>query len=132
MPFPVNIRFINEAERKLGVKFPPSYVVHMVKSNGGELVTAMDDAWQLYPIFDTSDKTRLKRTCNDVVRQTMLARKRPQFPPDAVAIGSNGGSDELVFLRNQDAPELLAHEVYWWDHETGELSSVADDFADVR
>ena len=39
MAFPVDIRFINEAERKLGVKFPASFVVRMVRNNGGEVST---------------------------------------------------------------------------------------------
>lgn len=130
MPFSVDTRFINEAERKLGVKFPPSYVIRMAKANGGELVTRFD-CWQLYPIFDTSDKRRLKRTCNDVVRETEGARDRPGFPPDGVAVGSNGGGDLLVFVPQADAPELLGHELYWWDHETGDLIKIADDFGDV-
>jgi hypothetical protein len=131
MPFPVDIKFINEAERKLGVKFPPSYVVRMGKSNGGQW-DGPSGSWQLYPIFDTSDKKRLKRTCNDIVRQTILARDRPDFPPNAVAIGADGGGNELVFIPQPDTPNLLAHDVYAWDHETGELSKIADDFADVQ
>lgn len=130
MSFPVDIKYVNETERKLGVKFPPSYVTRMVKSNGGDVQTP-PDAWLLYPIFDTSDKKRLKRTCNDVVRETKSAKDWPDFPPDAVAIGANGGGDQLVFIPQSDAPELLAHEVYWWDHETGELNKVADDFGDL-
>jgi hypothetical protein len=130
MPFPVDIKYVNETERKLGVKFPPSYVTRMVKSNGGDVQTP-PDAWILYPIFDTSDKKRLKRTCNDVMRETKSANDWPDFPPDAVAIGANGGGDQLVFMPQSDAPELLSHEVYWWDHETGELHKVADDFGDL-
>lgn len=130
MPFPVDIKFINETERKLGVKFPPSYLIRMVKSNGGEVATP-PDVWQLYPIFDTSNKKRLKRTCNDVVRETKSARDWPDFPQDAVAIGSNGGGDQLVFIPQIGSPEMLAHELYWWDHETGQLNKIADDFGDV-
>jgi hypothetical protein len=61
MPFPIDIKYVNETERKLGVKFPPSFVVRMVKNNGGE-VSAPPDAWQLYPFFDTSDRKRLANT----------------------------------------------------------------------
>ena len=130
MPFPIDIKFITDTEGKLGVKFPPSYVVRMVKANGGTLA-APPECWQLYPIFDSSDRTRLKRTCNDVVRETKAARDWPGFPPDAVAIGSNGGGDQLVFVPRVDAPDLLADEVYWWDHETGELNKIGDDVDDV-
>ncbi len=130
MPFPVDIKYITATEQKLGVKFPPSYVTRMVKSNGGEVETP-PDAWSLYPIFDTSDKKRLKRTCNDVVRETAAAKEWPDFPPDAVAIGANGCGDQLVLIPRADAPDLLGSEVYWWDHETGELIKVADDLADL-
>ena len=130
MPFPVDIKYVKETERKMGVKFPPSYVTRIVRANGGEVSTP-PDAWILYPIFDTSDKKRLKRTCNDVARQTKSAKEWPDFPPDAVAIGGNGCGDQLIFIPQPDAPALLAHEVYWWDHETGAIDMVADDFGDL-
>ncbi len=34
MPFPVDIKYVKETEQKLGVKFPASFVIRMVKSNG--------------------------------------------------------------------------------------------------
>jgi hypothetical protein len=37
----------------------------------------------------------------------------------------------LVFIPQGDRPDVLSHEVFWWDHETGEVQSVADDFADL-
>jgi hypothetical protein len=49
-----------------------------------------------------------------------------------VAIGANGGGDHLVLLPQADAPHFLSHEVFWWDHETGEINHVADDFADLK
>jgi hypothetical protein len=130
MPFPIDIKYVNETERKLGVKFPPSFVVRMVNNNGGEVLTP-PDAWQLYPFLDTSDRKRLARTCNDIVRETANAKEWPSFPPQAVAIGGNGCGDQLVLLPQPDAPSCLGHEVYWWDHETGELRKVADDFDEI-
>lgn len=41
----------------------------MKRDNGGEVDTD-DDTWVLYPFFDNSDRTRLKRTCNDIARET--------------------------------------------------------------
>jgi len=131
MAFPVELRFIIETEKKLGAKFPLDYVRKMVIENGGE-VCVPPDVWMLYPIFDSSDKKRLKRTCNDVVRETQYAaRESPGFPDDAVAIGNNGGGDQLVLLRDKHAMEILAEEVYWWDHETSELNLVASTFGDL-
>ena len=130
MPFPVDIKCIHDAEAKLGVKFPASFVVKMTKLNGSS-VTAEIDEWQLYPFLDSSDRKRLARTCNDIVRETRSARESPHFPTVAVAIGANGGGDHLILLPQQDAPHALSHEVFWWDHETGEINHVADDFADL-
>ena len=129
MPFPVDSVFIDRAAEKLGIRLPLSYIAHMQRSNGGD-VEAADDTWQLYPIFDDSDKTRIKRTCNDIVRETKLAREWPDFPGNAVAIADNGTGDKLVFVPNESG-ERLAEVVYWWDHETGELAAVADDFGEL-
>lgn len=130
MAFPVEERFIIETEKKLGAKLPLSYVKKMMNDNGGEVQTP-PDAWVLYPIFDSSDKKRLKKTCNDIVKETQNARGWNGFPEDAVAIGSNGCGDQLVILRDKESPEILADEVYWWDHETGKLNMVAMKFDDL-
>ena len=129
MPFPVDIQFVKAAEQLLGVLFPPSFVVRMVRQNGGE-VFAGGDCWQLYPFFDSSDRTRLKRTCNDIVRETKSDRDRPGFPSKAVAIATNGTGDRLVLIAAEDG--MLSHEVYWWDHETDALNKVADDFSELQ
>ena len=119
MPFPVAEQFIVETERKLGVLFPASFRARMSQNNGGELSTKEDD-WQLYPFFDTSDRKRLSRTSNDIVRETASARKSRGFPPEAVAIGANGLGDHLVFLPSRE-PTILEPWPFIWLHETGEL-----------
>jgi hypothetical protein len=53
-----------------------------------------------------------------------------RFPPGAVPFAGNGTGDLLVFLPDEDG-RRLGPAVYWWDHETGEIRLVADDFADV-
>lgn len=132
MPFAVDIEYVHEAEKTLKVKFPASFVVKMVRSNGGDVRTSVDSWWQLHPFQDSSDRKRLARTCNDIVRETQVARNRPGFPPSAVAIGENGGGDVLILLPQPDKPDLLAHEVYWWDHETDEIRKVANDFSELE
>ena len=37
MPFPVDIKYIEDAERDLGVTFPPIYKAKMLQENGGEV-----------------------------------------------------------------------------------------------
>ena len=128
MPFPVAVEYVRKTEAMLGRKLPPGYVIRLCRENGGEVLTD-GDVWQLHPIFDDSDRTRLKRTCNDLVRETVVARKWPDFPPEAVAIGENGGGDRLILLPADEG--RYGDVVYWWDHETGEIHQVADDFADL-
>ena len=131
MPFPVDVAFITAAERELGLKFPASFVTRMTRQNGGELVCGAE-SWDLFPFFDTSDRTRISRTCNDIVRETRAARKRPGFPTDAVAIGTNGCGDLLILLPQSATPNALRHDVLWWDHETDQVTCLADDFADLE
>lgn len=130
MPFPIDIKYVNDTEFKLGAEFPPSFVARMAKNNGGEVSTP-PDAWQLYPFLDPSDRKRLARTCNDIVRETAKAKEWPTFPPQAVAIGGNGCGDQLVLLPQPNALTHLGPEVYWWNHETGQLHKVADDFDEI-
>lgn len=129
MPFPLDIEFVRLTEAKLGRKLPLGYVAKLCRDNGGA-VKGDTDLWWLYPIFDDSDRKRLKRTCSDILRETTSARRWPDFPPEALAIGHNGGGDKLVFLP-EPTTDRYADAVYWWDHETGELNQVADAFEEL-
>lgn len=131
MPFPVDELFVVETEQKLGVRFPDSFRRKMQVENGGEVSTTSDD-WQLYPIRDTSDKKRLKRTCNDIVHETTVARTWTGFPSEAVAIGSNGTGDQLVLIPSSGEEEILHETIFWWDHETGALSKIAESIDSLK
>lgn len=102
----------------------------MCRNNGGEVAVGTD-YFDLYPILDSSDRKRLARTCNNIVRETAYANERARFPKGAVAIGDNGTGDKIVFLPDQ-TDLRYADAVYWWDHETGELELVADAFEELR
>lgn len=130
MPFPIEIERVKRTEAKLGRKLPLGYSARMCQDNGGSIV-AGPDSWELHPILDDSDKKRLKRTCNDIFRETKAARERPGFPENALAIGSNGGGDLLVLLADS-ASDRYADAVYWRDPETDELAKVADDFLELK
>ena len=127
MPFDVAERHVQAAEEALGVGFPTSYRLAMMKSNGGAVATESDD-WELYPIADDSDRKRLARTLNGVVPETQRARSWRGFPSGAVALASNGEGDQLVFLADGRA---LASAVFVWRHETCKLDRVADDFSSL-
>jgi hypothetical protein len=121
---------VKRTEAQLGRKLPLGYVVKMCRENGG-WVRAGEDSFSLYPIFDDSDKQRLKRTCNDIVRETVQASQWPDFPADALAIGGNGSGDQLVILADAES-ERYGEAVLWWDHETGELHKIADAFEELE
>ena len=131
MPFPVDPSFIRAAEEKLGVRFPKSFAAAMETMNGGE-VEIGHDVWQLYPVLDRADRRRLARTCNDVCYETNYLRQWPGSPPGAVAIAGSGGGDRLVMLPDPSDSHILGPGVFVWDHETGSLSQVAKDFAQVK
>ena len=130
MPFPVDPKYIQGAEAKLATTFPSMFRGKMLRDNGGS-VDAADDTWELYPFFDSSDKKRIARTCNDIVRETTKMRDWPGFPSGAVAIGSNGTADQLILMPRNGATNELGPAVFWWDHETGEVHQVAEDFTDL-
>ena len=131
MPFPVDPKWIRQTEEKLGVRFPASFVTAMSKMNGGTVRTRIDN-FDLFPFLDASDRKRIQRTCGSIDRETTTAREDwTGFPPDAVAIGANGGGDLLVLIPMPDQPDTLQHTVYWWNHETGAVEPVADDFNDL-
>ena len=127
MPFDLAESFIVTAEASLGARLPSAYRDAMLRSNGGE-VFAADDAWVQYPIADTSDRKRLSRTANHILKETQFCSEWPRFPLGAVAIAGNGSGDQLVFIRHGPA---FAAAVYLWSHENGSLVEVASDFAEL-
>jgi len=122
MPFTTEQKFIARTQEALHRRLPVAYIDRMLRSNGGTLECDGDE-WVMHPIFDDSDRKRLARTCNDIVRETKSAREWASFPPSAVAIGANGSGDMLVFLVEND--ERFGDAVYIWEHETGQIRQVA-------
>lgn len=131
MPFPVDSKYIRDAEEKLSTTFPSMFKGRMIGENGGS-VEGNAEVWFLYPFLDGSDTKRLARTCNDIVRETKKMREWPNFPADAIAIANNGDADQLILLPKSGSPNELDPTVYWWDHETGEVQKIADDFAELH
>lgn len=131
MPFPVSEAELSKTEQKMGVRFPEAFRRAMMIENGGAVRTREDD-WDLYPFFDTSDRKRLSRTANDIVRETVSARDWPSFPADGVAIASNGCGDLLLFRKAERNPAQLQDTVYAFWHETGEITVVAESFNTLR
>jgi hypothetical protein len=116
MPFPVEVALIHEAEPQLGKKLPMDLRLRLHRNNGGE-IWAAGDVWQLFPVSDASDRRRITRTANHIVRETRAARARAGFPEGAIAIAENGGGDVLIVRAGSENIEF-------WDHETGEWCAV--------
>lgn len=116
MPFPVDESHIVEAEKQLGRRLPSELRTHLLRSNGGE-IEAAGDTWTLHPVWDPTDKKRMLRTANHIVRETQQARTWHGFPPEAISIATNAYGDHLIVRPGSDEIEL-------WDHETGECSPV--------
>jgi SMI1 / KNR4 family (SUKH-1) len=128
VPFKLDERFIIAAEQMLAASLPNAYRQAMMTSNGGQVI-AHDDVWELHPILDTSDRRRLKRSCNDILHETAFMRDWPSWPENALAIGSNGGGDRLVLLKVNRWYEPT---IYVWLHDTSELVPIANVFSDLR
>ena len=130
MPFPVDGKWIEDTEAKLGVRFPASFVNAMALMNGGAVDVGSEVFW-LYSFLDLTDRKRIQRTASSIDRETESMRKWDHFQSDLVVIGHNGGGDLLVLVPMHDDPTTLQHAVYWWHGETSELEPVADDFSEL-
>lgn len=130
MPFPIDEKYIFEAEQELGLSFPSMFKAKMKKENGGAIETENDD-WQLFPFFDKLDKKRISRTSNHIILETKEAKKWRNFPNNGIAIGENGSGDRLILLPATENSKVLSEEIYTWFHETGEVEKIADSIEEI-
>ena len=125
MPFPITVAEIAKTEAKTGFTFPFGLKTRFSRDNGGEIEVG-GDCWQLIPFINASDRKRLARTCNDIVRETARMRDWRGFPPDAFVVAQNGGGDYLIILPEAEGSTQLGEAIFLWDHETGDHEPVAD------
>ena len=127
MPFDLSEEELRRTEEELGARLPQTYREAIKINNGGEASTEEDD-WELYPIRDTSDRKRISRTCNHIIRETESRRGFGNFPENAIAIAGNGWGDQMVLLKDGEA---FGEKVFLWLHETGELLELAESFSEI-
>ena len=127
MAFPTTEEQLHRAEKEIGLALPSQLRARLLQENGGE-ISAGDDVWELFPVKDTSDRKRLARTANHLLRETEEARKWPDFPSEAVAIASNGTGNYLILRPADRASGALSETVFLWDHETGSADPVDVDW----
>jgi hypothetical protein len=130
MPFPVELKYIEEFEKDLGLSFPEKFKAKMTIQNGGEIQTD-EDEWTLFPFLDKSDNKRISRTCNHIGLETANAKEWGNFPADAVAIGENGFGDLLILLPDKSIPSKLTDNIFVWLHETGEIYELAENINSI-
>jgi hypothetical protein len=121
--FPTDEVHVQAAERELGVRLPREYRERILARNGGELSTAGDD-WQVFPVFDATNRKTAGRSAGHIVLENQSARAWEGFPKGAVAIASNGDGDLLLLLPGASSGELDP-QVQVWNHETRKCKPAA-------
>lgn len=128
MPWPVSEKYVLDCENELGATLPDSYRTAMINDNGGAVICDRD-TWNLHPMWDKSDKKRLKRTFNSVVRETNSMTGWTGWPGNAICIAANGTGDALILTSDQGQCDPA---VYRWNHETGQTKKIVDDFSELQ
>ncbi|MBC1457731.1 SMI1/KNR4 family protein [Listeria newyorkensis] len=107
-------------EQELGIRFSSEYRELVQLVNAPEF-----GEWLFYPVKDARN---LKKTFDDVARNTKLARENG-LSNAFIAIAEDGTGD-LLCLRIGNSGELL-REVYVWLHETGECEQTYRDLGEM-
>jgi SMI1 / KNR4 family (SUKH-1) len=125
MPIPITGAEISKTEAKVGFRFPLGLKSRYLKDNGGEVDVAGEN-WWLIPFFDSTDRKRIGRTCNDIARETAKMREWQRFPMDAFVVAQNGSGDYLIIRPEAEGSRELGETIFFWDHETGDYEPAAD------
>ena len=60
---------MRRAEESLAIMLPAAVRARLLQENGGE-IEADGDVWELFPVEDSTDRKRISRTANHIVRET--------------------------------------------------------------
>jgi len=120
---------VDEAEATLGTRLPESFRRYLLKDGPAE-IDILGLSWDLNPIIAANSIEPSRVGSSAIVAETMNARECDGFPNGAVAVGSDGSGNCLVFLPT-DRHLALGDALYVWWHEGPELELVANDFSEV-
>lgn len=110
MGFPVDEPAIARGEQQLGRRLPEALRERLMRDNGGE-IEVDGGIRRLHPVFDTTDRKRISRTANHIIRETESAREgRHGFSDAAVVIAADGSGDLIILLPDTDDVQLWLHE----------------------
>jgi len=124
MGFNLDNLSIAKTEQLLDFEFSSSYKERMSYNNGGE-ITIQNEGWFLLPIFDNSDKKRLKRTFNDIIKETRLFHSEYSNFHSYIPFAYNGTGDYLVFNKNSKT------KIFIFFHEYKKIKKIAEDFTEL-
>ena len=125
MPDTADKSLIENAEDELDVKFPDSYRTKMMEVNGGR-VYLPNQCFELHPLYNIQDK---QRTCVNVVYATKKSHEQYSVPSNLVVLGNDGNNNLLVYKIAGSGE--LDPAVYWFDHETRDVTFITGDFQDL-
>ena len=111
---------IAAAEAQLGRPLPADHRARLIADNGGE-VEALGDYWQLFPVWDPTDRRTQGRTTNHIIRENAALLGWPGLPTRFLAIAANSTGDLLGLMPGRD-------HVHWFDHAQRAVSPVAVDW----
>jgi len=120
VPFPVSEMHIEREEADLGVLLPIELRNRLRQGNGGE-VKVDGEVFYLHRVWDPTDRRRMKRSANHMLRETITARKLTGFPPGAVSLAVNNYGDRLIV-------RPLRETIEGWSREDGSIFAVSVDW----
>ena len=102
----------------MGRTFPDVLRQRLKSENGGQIDDANEGYWFLYPVYDDSDRRRIGRSANHVVKETERRRSWADgFPQDAIVVAEDQEGNAIVLLSGDD-------NFYIWDHELRETEPI--------
>lgn len=111
MGLPTTEKFVAATEQELGLALPDWLRERLIRENGGT-VEAAEEHWELFSVFDTTDRKHIARSTINIARETVSASTWVGFPPSAIAIARNGGGDYLILFPDGSGA------AYLWRHDT--------------
>lgn len=119
MALPTTETFIAATEAKLGRALPLWLRSRLLQNNGGSL-EAGGEYWELFSVFDTTDRKHITRSATNIPGETASAREWVGFPASAIAIAGNGGGDYLILLPDEQFPSQWGPRPWVWQHGVDE------------
>ena len=100
MGLPVTEERIAETEAKLGRRLPEGFRTLTKQSNGGTSIKVGRESFEVYAVWDPTDRKSIGRSANHVIKETeSIYRDLGEYlPAGGVVLASNAGGDPLIQL----------------------------------